>query len=182
MFKIDIKLNALKLTTLTFRALVASALIGTTVFSSAPAMAIQSANLENEYEVALHKQAESLEALQDSLIRAKIERSALVTITVLSSVAAVITAVPGVVVSYNGVKNLATGKPFMGDPDSGGSLMIPIVIVSSGVSLGSGQAAYQAFKQVTVKSTQINQLLTQIEAKKREIENTLSLISTANKM
>ena len=143
---------------------------------------IHSADLKDDNEITLLLQTESLERLERELLNAKSERRGWITLTVLSSVAAVITAIPGVIVSYNGVKNVFNGRAFLGDPDSGGSLLVPMVIVTSSISAGSGVGAYQSFQKISIKTSQINQLLEKISAKKIEIENTLKLISVTNQM
>ncbi len=178
-------------------ALVVAILVSSTFFSPIKTMAdspvsssahseipkeIHSADLKDHNEITLQLQTESLERLERELLNAKSERRGWITLTVLSSVAAVITSIPGVIVSYNGVKNVFNGRAFLGDPDSGGSLLMPIVIVTSSISAGSGVGAYQSFQKISIKTSQINQLLEKIGAKKIEVEHTLQLISAANQM
>lgn len=127
----------------------------------------------------LASQKESLYALEDSLKSAKAAKRNWTILTVSAGVLTVLTAIPSVVVSINGAKNLIQGERFFGDPDSGGKLLGPFAIASAVIPVAIYKYGVKpGYARVQMRTSDIEKLLAAVEEKKSEIANTEALLES----
>lgn len=118
--------------------------------------------------------------LQGELRKAQRSRNGWVVARLAAGTVSVLAAIPGVIVFTNGIANVAKGQQFMGDPDNGGALMIPVVIVTTAVSAAAGVGAVKAHEQVEMRAQDIARLNKSIEDKLALIAQHESLLGTLN--
>jgi len=126
----------------------------------------------------LAEQKQELAVAKEELRKAKIARAGWVTLTVASGAVALITALPGVVSTIGGIKNVAQGQQWLGDPDNGGAFMIPIIVVSTVISAGTGYATYKGYQKIELRSADIERLIEKINQKEAEIAQAEDMLKT----
>ncbi len=124
----------------------------------------------------LADQRQELAVAKEQLKKAKLARAGWVTLTVATGAIALLTALPGVVSTVGGIKNVAQGQQWLGDPDSGGAIMIPVIIVATAISAGTGYATYKGYQKIELRTTDIEALLEKISKKEADIAQAAELL------
>lgn len=124
------------------------------------------------------QQKKELDLLHRQLTQKRLARNGIVAVTVASGVVAVLAAIPGIVVLAGGAKNLANNVNFMGDPDSGGTIMIPVVIATTAASAGAAFGTYEGYKSIQMRDSDIKALTAKVEAKMIEVNKAYELLQS----
>ena len=132
-------------------------------------------------QTSLAAQKAGLERLESELEKAKGSKQKWTYVTVGTSVVAVITAIPSVIVAFNGTKNLIQGERFFGDPDSGGALIgIPVLMTAAVPVTIYGLGVRNAQARIQMRTADIERLLKAIAQKKETITQTEALLESLN--
>jgi hypothetical protein len=160
------------------RVLMAVSLVATTTFTTVAQAEEAKIQTVEQAQQDLENQKAQLEELQKSLTLAKWSRAGYMTATIGLGLVSVITAIPGVMMVVGGTKEVLNGRRFLGDPDNGGALMVPVVIVTSLGSAGAAAGAYATYQRIELKASDIKILLKKIEDRKNKIAETEEIIKT----